>query len=105
MQWCLMVRSGMYPKESVDLIGQHIANGVPPCNQGDPYAPWAPLNSTGGAIASGIASGLIEGLEARRRMSEIVLGFKATVEANCPDFWYSLSNYQFRNKKNQEKSL
>ena len=40
-------------------------NNVPPSYQrGDPYAPWSPTRTTEGAIASGIASGIVDGFTA-----------------------------------------
>ena len=37
------------------------------------------------------------------RMSSLRPGMQQTMEANCPDFYYSASNYQFRNKKIKKK--
>ena len=103
MQWCQMTRSGMDPFDSWKIITDSIFNNVPPSYQGDPYAPWSPTRTTSGAIASGISEGIVDGFAAAMRMSSLRPGMQQTMEANCPDFYYSASNYQFRNKKIKKK--
>ena len=100
MQMCQMMSSGMDPFEAQKIINNSIMNNVPPSYQrGDPYAPWSPTRTTEGAIASGIASGIVDGFAAAMRMNSLRPGMQQTMEANCPDFYKSASNYQFRNKK------
>jgi len=104
MQMCQMMSSGMDPFEAQKIINNSIMNNVPPSYQrGDPYAPWSPTRTTEGAIASGIASGIVDGFAAAMRMNSLRPGMQQTMEANCPDFYKSASNYQFRNKKIKKK--
>ena len=103
MQWCQMARSGMDPFDAQKIIQDAVVNNVPPSYQGDPYAPWSPTRTTGGAIASGISSGIVDGFAAAMRLSSLRPGMQKTMEANCPDFYYSASNYQWRNKKVKKK--
>ena len=103
MQWCQMTRSGMDPFDSWKIITDSIFNNVPPSYQGDPYAPWSPTRTTSGAIASGISSGIVDGFAAAMRVSYLKPGMQKTMEANCPDFYNSAKNYQFRNKKIKKK--
>ena len=104
MQMCQMMSSGMDPFEAQKIVSDSIMNNVPPSYQrGDPYAPWSPTRTTEGAIASGIASGIVDGFTAVMRMNALRPGMQQTMEANCPDFYYSASNFKFRNKKIKKK--
>ena len=79
-------------------------NNVPPSYQrGDPYAPWSPTRTTEGAIASGIASGIVDGFTAVMRMNSLRPGIQQTMEANCPDFYVSASNKQNESKVVKKK--
>ena len=93
----------MDPFDAQKIITDSIFNNIPPSYQGDPYAPWSPTRTTSGAIASGVASGIVDGFAAAMRMSSLRPGMQQTMEANFPDFYYSASNYQFRNKKIKKK--
>ena len=104
MQMCQMMSSGMDPFEAQKIISDSVMNNVPPSYQrGDPYAPWSPTRTTEGAIASGIASGIVDGFTAVMRMNSLRPGMQQTMEANCPDFYISASNKQNENKVVKKK--
>ena len=72
MQYCQMVNSGMSRDRAWNYVVQTYSNTSPyGLNQGDPYAPWSPTRTLGGAIGSGLASGLMLGMQLRGMKNDI----------------------------------
>ena len=85
---------------STKIVSDLIMNNSPPSyKSGDPYDPRFPTKTTEGVIAYGIASGIVDSFTAVKRMNELRPGMNETMEANCQDFYNSVSNFQFWNKK------
>ena len=81
MQYCQMVNSGMSRDRAWDYVIQTYSNTSPyGLNRGDPYAPWSPTRTLGGAIGSGLASGLMLGMQLRGMKNDI----ERVVNQNCP---------------------
>ena len=90
VQWCNMVRSGMDPEKSIQIVENAIRNGVPPYQDPDPFQNYSMSSS----IASGIASGIIDAMQQAARLKEMKPGFESTVKAECPDYVTSFSNFR-----------
>ena len=82
MEYCGMVRNGISRKKAWDyIVSSYVRSSPSALNSGDPYAPWSPMNSLGGAIGSGIAAGMRAGMELRAMKSDL----QAVISANCPE--------------------
>jgi len=82
MEYCGMVRNGISGKKAWDyIVSSYVRSSPSALNSGDPYAPWSPMNSLGGAIGSGIAAGIRAGMELRAMKSDL----QAVISANCPE--------------------
>jgi len=81
MQYCQMVQNGVSRNKAWNYVISSYANtssfGV---NRGDPYAPWSPTSTFGGAIGSGLASGIAMGMELRSMKGDI----QRVINNNCP---------------------
>ena len=95
VQWCNMVRSGMDPEESGQIVTNAIRNGVPPYQDPNPFQNY----SWNSSISSGISSGIIDAMQQAARLNEMKPGFQATIKSECPDYVRSFANYK------QEQSI
>jgi hypothetical protein len=85
MQYCQMVNNGISREKAWKYTIDSYMNSNPyGLNSGDPYAPWSPTRTLGGAIGSGLASGLIMGSQLKAMKGEI----DQVINTNCP-FSYS----------------
>ena len=82
MEYCGMIKNGISRDKAWDyLVSSYVKRSPSALNSGDPYAPWSPMNTFGGAIGSGITAGISAGIELRAMKSDI----QAVVNANCPE--------------------
>ena len=82
MEYCGMVKNGISRNKAWDyLVSSYVKRSPSTLNSGDPYAPWSPMNTFGGAIGSGITAGISAGIELRAMKSDI----QAVVNASCPE--------------------
>lgn len=79
MEYCGMVKNGISRGNAWDyVIKSYVTNSS---NSGDPYAPWSPTRTFGGAIGSGLASGIAAGFQLRAMRGDI----QAVINSNCPE--------------------
>ena len=81
MQYCQLRDSGMSHDKAWGYVINTYANTSPyGVNRGDPYAPWSPTRTLGGAIGSGLASGMAMGFQLNAMKGDI----QQVINSNCP---------------------
>lgn len=82
MEFCGMVKNGISRDKAWNYVVSSFANSSPyGLNRGDPYAPWSPTSTFGGAIGAGLASGIATGFQLRAMKGDI----QAVINSNCPE--------------------
>ena len=105
MQLCNMVSSGMTVEDSWRIIVEGHASGMPSSlNRGDPYAPWSPTKTWGGAIGAGIGAGISDGLMAVMQLRRMAPDIMKVTNANCPEHGIYLKTRKRRKNTNSRPS-
>jgi len=86
MEYCNMVKSGISRKKAWDYIIENIATGATnnQFNRSDPYSPWSPNRSIGGALGQGIGVGITQGIMVGSQLKKMRPDIERVIAANCP---------------------
>ena len=95
MQWCQMVRSGMDPAASWNMIKTAYIEGS-----------FEPISSSYRGLSDGIANDFAAGFGAAMNLNKFAPDIIRTTDANCPEFGLKLeSRAQRRRRIRREKGL
>lgn len=86
MEYCNMVKSGISREKAWDYIIESIATGATnnQFSRSDPYAPWSPNRSIGGALGQGIGVGITQGIMVGSQLKRMRPDIERVISANCP---------------------
>ena len=100
MEYCNMVTSGISREKAWDYIIENIATGATnnQFSRSDPYAPWSPNRSIGGALGQGIGVGITQGIMVGSQLKRMRPDIERVISANCP-IGGSSSNYPSNESK------
>ena len=81
-----MVKSGISREKAWDYIIENIATGATnnQFRRSDPYAPWSPSRSIGGALGQGIGVGITQGIMVGSQLKKMRPDIERVIAANCP---------------------